>query len=851
LSRPNRQAGRPGGTSHEVGLSGPFPDSISALLRQELAPVLAGTARALEAAEAALQLLPHGDPLRIAFPEGRPEDDVERELSALCLAEGRSMLADSAGRRPAPPIRELPAVTSVAVPLRPPEPPVFPLPSPGSHPGEPFGVLYLRWTRRRPAARKQNALLETLISQLERTAAGAIRYVASITDTLTGALARKHFEEMLHVQLQALTRNQAGRAALLMIDIDGLQEINDSAGFAAGDEVIAAVAARIHSSLGDRGFLCRFGGAKFSVFLRDAGRAEAAARAKRILKAVRRLSFSTLPAPPGAAIGIALTPDHGSSPEELLRNADRALYAGKKSGKGRVELYRARTDSGGWSARRLAALVTGDQTADHRNIQILLDTMSTVTFQSGLQEVATTLLKASLALTGAERALLLLYDGEGLRFKAGMDARGRLLRHDIRFSRSIPERVASSGESICLKDTSLSREGRRKSIQELALRSVMCIPLKAADRVVGALYVDSPTRLAAFSEADLAFFEAIAGRCAPAVENARLGEILKEENRLLRKSSVAYGKSPIIGFSPAILKILERVPELAFSSSPLLITGESGTGKELLARAIHEAGPRKARPFVPQNCAAIPPDLLESELFGFARGAFSGATRDKKGLFELAQGGTFLLDEIGDMNPLLQAKLLRILEEKKVRRIGETEPVDVDFRLISATHRNLDASVAAGEFRADLLYRINVLAVHIPPLRERREDIPLLVRHFLKLHEREKNLKVPAVPRKTMDYLCSLELPGNARQLSGIVEKGMMLANGGAMTLEHLGAPPGRVPAGKKLKAAKESLEKEMIRKALETAKGNLTAAAGTLGIRRQQLQRLVRKYRIHASGRA
>jgi diguanylate cyclase (GGDEF)-like protein len=830
----------------EGGKDLPFPDCAKNLFKIELEAALSTARAVLEAERASIRIDLQNDRLRFASPESHCESPEETHLVEHCLAQrrlafsSRGMSRKSRGSNP----RNGPFARA-ALPIFRPHPPLLPVPYIGGLEGAPLGALYLAWARERASTPKLRHLLAETALQAARTAAGALRYISSITDSLTGAFTRKYFEELLEFHLHDGAAQNRKSGVLLIIDIDELKKINDSFGFSAGDEVIAGVASRISRCLGESEFLARFGGEEFALLLAGAGKPEALRKARAIQKEIRGLALDFLPRPPTVTMGGAVFPDHGSRVEELVRNADRTLWTGKKNGKNRIEFCGPRSDSAGWSARRLAAFVTGDQSADQRNVQILLDTMSKVNAQVRLEEIFHTVLKASLSITGAERAILLLHDRSKLTFKAGIDSQGRALSPTVRFSLSIPENAAASGESICVKDTSVSPAGRGKSIQELALRSIMCVPLKGSEKIIGTLYVDSPAKLTEFEEADLAFFEAIASQCALAVENAALGESLKEENRALKKSTADYGARPLIGLSPAIRNILKLIPELAASTSPLLITGESGTGKELLARAIHAAGTRKNMNFIAQNCAAIPPDLLESELFGHARGAFSGALKDKKGLIELAEGGTFMLDEIGDMNPLLQAKLLRVLEEKSVRRIGETEPMHVDFRLISATHRELDAAVAAGQFRADLLYRIRVLTVHIPPLRERREDIPLLVHHFLDLHSREKKLKVPKIPRETMDFLCSLELSGNVRELSSLVEKGMMLANGRSLSLEHLGVPAARKEKRETLRSAKENLEQDMIRKALERARMNLTEAARSLGIHRQQLQRLIRRYRI------
>jgi two-component system response regulator AtoC len=289
---------------------------------------------------------------------------------------------------------------------------------------------------------------------------------------------------------------------------------------------------------------------------------------------------------------------------------------------------------------------------------------------------------------------------------------------------------------------------------------------------------------------------------------------------------------------------------MAESRLPVLILGESGTGKELVARAIHAHGPRRDKPFLTENCAAIPETLLESELFGHVKGAFTGAERDRRGLFEQAHGGTLFLDEIGDMPPPMQARLLRVLQEGELRRVGGESTIHVDVRLLAATHRDLQAELRAGRLREDLYYRLQVLVIHLPPLRSRFGDIPLLVQHFLQRISRERGREVPRLHHEVMDLLERYTWPGNVRQLENHIQRLALLAGDGAITLDVvrsdrglretlLEGPRGAVGPVQRL----EKGEEQLIREALAATKGNRARAARMLGISRSTIFRKLKEY--------
>ncbi len=316
-----------------------------------------------------------------------------------------------------------------------------------------------------------------------------------------------------------------------------------------------------------------------------------------------------------------------------------------------------------------------------------------------------------------------------------------------------------------------------------------------------------------------------------------------------------YGFDEIIGNSPAMQEVFGLIKKAAASESNVLITGESGTGKELIARAIHRWSPRNERSFMTINCSAIPDTLLESELFGFEKGSFTGAQYQKKGLLEQASGGTVFFDEIGDVSPLFQTKILRVLQEGEIMRIGGMRQLPVDLRVITATNRDLKTACQRGQFREDLYYRLNVINIHLPPLRDRMEDVPLLAKHFVREHApKRKDIMIKCISGEAMSILLDYVYPGNVRELENILERAISFANTSEILPADLPAwlreqtpstSRSRSQPGMRLKEALSSVEKETISAALIEAKGNISRAAAALGMYRQQLQRKIKQYKI------
>ncbi|MFQ6078113.1 MAG: sigma-54-dependent transcriptional regulator [Thermodesulfobacteriota bacterium] len=347
------------------------------------------------------------------------------------------------------------------------------------------------------------------------------------------------------------------------------------------------------------------------------------------------------------------------------------------------------------------------------------------------------------------------------------------------------------------------------------------------------------------------------------VEKALSHARLIDENRSLREELKAtYGFDNIISVNPKTLQILELVGHIADSKATVLLQGESGTGKELVARAIHYHSQRSKGPFIIVNCSAIPRELLESELFGYEKGAFTGATRLKLGSFELADTGTLFLDEIGEMEKGLQVKILRALEGYGFMRIGGNEYIDVDVRVITATNRDLKEAVEIGEFREDLYYRLNVVCINLPPLRERKEDIPLLVAHFMEKYRGEGKMEVNEISDEAMKLVERYHWPGNVRELENCILRGMVVATTGRIEVRDLPVEvaerdlPAEVSCprnAEELKLMKKRekervvghIEKQFVTEALQRNKGNISRSASDVGMDRRQFQNLIKKYRV------
>jgi serine/threonine-protein kinase PknK len=499
----------------------------------------------------------------------------------------------------------------------------------------------------------------------------------------------------------------------------------------------------------------------------------------------------------------------------------------------------------------------------------------------------------ALALLHAERGFVLLRSSSGedhLSVHAARDRHGD--DPHARFSQSIAERVVEAGEPFVAADAGHDeRVSDYVSVHALMLKSVACVPIRTRAGIIGALYLETRMRPGALFSDELPTLSALADQVAIAIETARLvsenqerarelvetnkelasahakleqllgkrTEQLQSTRRDLRSAREVlhghFGYQGIVGTAEVMRRVYAIVERVKDADVPLLITGDSGTGKEVIARAIHNAGPRAKQKMVGVNCGAIPEHLLESELFGHVRGAFTGAERDKKGLFRDLDRGTILLDEIGEMSPKMQAGLLRVLQEKVVRPVGGTVEEQVNTRVITATHRNLAEMVREGSFREDLFYRLNVIEIRVPPLRERLEDVPLLIDHFLRLFAARYHREKRTVSREALKRLMGYSWPGNVRQLENVLLNAWVLCDEAELEPQdfELPAERGTVPLPvtsqdharpTSLDAAKEE-ERSRIVEALNASNWNRAKAAKLIGMPRRTFYRRLRKYGI------
>jgi Nif-specific regulatory protein len=397
-----------------------------------------------------------------------------------------------------------------------------------------------------------------------------------------------------------------------------------------------------------------------------------------------------------------------------------------------------------------------------------------------------------------------------------------------------------------------------ESVMRAEIVSSIGVPLWDGDTIRGVIHCDNRGAGILLGD-DLDMVTAVAGLATLAIENARLVQRLRlAEERLRGEVKYLKGReerrrfSDIIGDSNAMKEIFRQLEKVIDTRATVCIEGETGTGKEVIASAIHYQGKRRDKLFVAQNCAAVPENLLESELFGHKKGAFTGADHDKKGLFEIADGGTLFLDEIGEMSLNLQAKLLRVLQEGEIRPVGATAAKSIDVRIICATNRSLEKEVEKGTFRQDLFYRLRVFPLRLPPLRERREDIPLLVEHFLRKYTVEMNKPVAGVTPEALDQLAAYSWPGNIRELENEVQRLVIQCDNEGFITPELLAPAvrkvegllGRVaPKKGTLKDMMEEVERWLLVEALRDHGGNKTKTAETLGITREGLHKKLAKY--------
>ncbi|HEX5009074.1 MAG TPA: sigma 54-interacting transcriptional regulator, partial [Planctomycetota bacterium] len=591
-------------------------------------------------------------------------------------------------------------------------------------------------------------------------------------------------------------------------------------------------------------------------------------------------------------------PDYGKLGELLSRAArdlsrSRALVEAHDCQPLRPALARA--------TARLAAVGEGAEGGDMsglaalaerlRNLERLAEINKVLNAEHEPQRLLDLIVDSAIEITGAARGFLILFDGRAEEFRAARHIDESSIRHpEFEISHSVARRVVKEGRPILTANAiDDPRLGGAASISELKLLSILCVPLVSRDRTLGAIYLDHPQVVGRFDERQLETVTALAEQAAIALENARLSEGLARSNDELRGSreeiarlnvalearlvqreaeletvresldasrralALRYDYGNIVTRSPRMHEVLDLMDRITDTEFPVLIFGDSGTGKELIARAIHFNGRRKEQNFVSLNCAAFAEPLIESELFGHVRGAFTGADRDRKGLFDQAHGGTLFLDEIGDMSLEVQKRLLRVLQEGEFIPVGGREVRKVDVRILCATHRDLRKLVAEGRFREDLYYRLAVAQIRLPPLRERGEDIALLLPHFLERHGGQAR----AVDPEALALLRGQGWPGNVRELENFAMNLLLFDREGTrVTAEQVRrllaagtgeapALPDAAPAGGALRERVDAYERRLIEEALARAGGSKSAAARDLGVGIRTLYKMLERLGI------
>ena len=514
-----------------------------------------------------------------------------------------------------------------------------------------------------------------------------------------------------------------------------------------------------------------------------------------------------------------------------------------------------------------AARVAGDE-----RLRLLVQALREVVSHDGVSDVARGIADAALLLVprATHATIVLRKDSENESGKAEAMSfvpvvtrvRGpsgpRAPDAPVRVTRSVVRKVISERVALLAADAP-NEAFSSESLLGASIRSTIGVPLWKDDAILGVLQLDNRDAPAMFEALDVDALGALAVSASLAIANAELIQRLslaraelKKENQYLRgRERALRSEVQIIGESRAMSELLRQLDKVVDTRVSVLIEGETGTGKELIASSVHYRSKRKDKLFVAQNCAAFPENLLESELFGHKRGAFTGATDEKKGLFEIADGGTLFLDELGEMPLSLQAKLLRALQEGEIRPLGATQSKQVNVRIVAATNRNLEAEVKAGRFREDLYYRLKVFPIRVPPLRERRDDIAPLARFFLARYAREMGKSIPGFAQETLECMSAYDFPGNVRELENEVQRLVIQADDGSYLTPELLSPRVRqiesvlLSAGAakgSLKEMVDQVERHILIEALREHGNNKTAAAKTLGITREGLHKKLKQ---------
>jgi two-component system, NtrC family, response regulator HydG len=488
----------------------------------------------------------------------------------------------------------------------------------------------------------------------------------------------------------------------------------------------------------------------------------------------------------------------------------------------------------------LAALPSGERTA--RDLQTLVKISTAIGSIRDVESLQWQLLGMIFDVVPGERgAILVGSDPEEFSSIVAWD-RVAGPQHAVSVDRDLARQVLDEGVAI-LSNEKNGGSASAADAGKPAVHSLMCVPLLNHDKAIGLIYLDTTNPTARFTNEDLQLVTAIAGIASMALESARQVEWLGSENQRLR-AEVDLDHD-MVGDSSAMREVYQLIERVASTESTVLVYGESGTGKELCARAIHRNSNRRDQPFVAINCAALTETLLESELFGHERGAFTGAVTQKRGQLEMANSGTIFLDEMGEISPALQAKLLRVLQERDFMRVGGTRSIPLNIRVIAATNKNLLTATREGTFREDLYYRLNVVAITMPPLRDRKEDIPQLANYFAAKYAEKCNRRIMGISPDAGTLLKQYDWPGNIRELENAIERAVVLGSSGMILPEDLPEALHETPAQSMRSStyheAVRQLKRQLILTAMDQSEGKITEAARLLGVHSNYLHRLIR----------
>ena len=467
-----------------------------------------------------------------------------------------------------------------------------------------------------------------------------------------------------------------------------------------------------------------------------------------------------------------------------------------------------------------------------------------------LSDVFKVLLDAVISLTGASKGFLIHISGDRMVIPAARNVdRVDIGSDPAQVSDSVVARVIKQRKPIIISDAMNDTIlGQSRSVVDLQLKSVMCVPLLAKDSLIGVLYVGNEGLGTLFGPDDLELLKVFAAQAGLILQNALLLDELRIENEdLARDLQTGAGSGgAMIGAHPRMVEVFRTLDKIAPTDISLLVTGETGTGKELVARELHSRSNRREKPFVSINCGAIPENLLESELFGHKKGAFTGAVADKQGKFEDANGGTLFLDEIGEMPMNLQVKLLRVLQQREIERVGEGKPRPVDIRVVSATNKHLEEEIQSGRFREDLFYRLNEIHVELPPLRDRGDDVVLIAQHILARYKKLYPGKASGFSTDAADAMRDYVWPGNIRQMENRIKKGLVLSDGPMLPPADMGFDGSNKPQRrwKALNEAREDWQTRYIKECLEAHDWNKAATARALDVDPRTIFRYVERFK-------